>query len=188
MKLWGGASNWNCKRGDWGSLQNPLLERDRQSEVVSSKPSKNMEPWTEVIPKECIILHSTRLHLMAKHASLRNAANNSQSSSMYEGYLLFDDNITWCPCQNTRNVPFYYCYYFSFEIVRRIRGSISMVRPRIFINTLKIEVKRVFAARTYSFLLRNLAILWNSSGLLQFLRPEEKLNFLMLVMIVCNVN
>ena len=54
---------------------------------------RTREPWTEVLPKECIILHSferteamklpvtTRRHLMAKYTSLRNAANNSQSSA-----------------------------------------------------------------------------------------------------------
>ena len=152
MRLWRGGSNWNCKRGDWGSLQNSLLERDIQREVVSSKPSKNLEPWTKVFPKECIILHSTRRHLMAKYTSLRNA-----------------DNIAWCPCQNRIKFPIYYCYYFSFEIVRRQRGSISMVRPRIFINTLKIEVKLNFSARTHSFLW-NLAILTRSK--LKWVFPE----------------
>ena len=55
---------------------------DIQREVASSMPSKNMEPWTDVFPKECIILHFTRRHLMAKYTSLRNAANNSQSSAV----------------------------------------------------------------------------------------------------------
>ena len=64
-------------RGKWSPLSLP----------------RTREPWMEVLPRECIILHSselteakrlqltTRRHLMAKYTSLRNAANNSQSSA-----------------------------------------------------------------------------------------------------------
>lgn len=60
-------------RGKWSPLSLP----------------RTREPWTEVLPKECIILHSfelteakklqvtTRRHLMEKYSSLRNSTNNS---------------------------------------------------------------------------------------------------------------
>ena len=60
-------------RGKWSPLSLP----------------RTREPWTEVLPKECIILHSfelteakrlqvtTRRHLMEKYFSLRNSTNNS---------------------------------------------------------------------------------------------------------------
>ena len=50
---------------------------------------RSIEPWTQMLPKECIILHSfelteakklqatTRKHLMEKYTSLRNVADSS---------------------------------------------------------------------------------------------------------------
>ena len=117
---------------------------------------------------------------MAKHTSLRNAVNKSQSHQllcMYEGYSLFDDIFSWCPCQNTRKVPIYFCHYFSFKIVRRIRGSISIVTPRIFINTLKIEVKRVFSARIYFFFLMKLGNILKQQWAFTVSEARKKLNF-----------
>ena len=60
-------------RGKWSPLNLP----------------RTREPWTEVLPKECIILHSfelteakkllvtTRRHLMEKYTSLRNVTDNT---------------------------------------------------------------------------------------------------------------
>ena len=60
-------------RGKWSPLNLP----------------RTREPWTEVLPKECIILHSfelteanklqvtTRRHLMENYTSLRTPSNNS---------------------------------------------------------------------------------------------------------------
>ena len=63
-----------------------------------------------------------------------------------------------------------------------------MVRPRIFTNTLKIEVKLNFSARTYSLFMKLGNIPKQQWALTVSEARKNMYFFLMLHTIVCNVN
>ena len=118
--LWHGKLNLNfwIVRRKWCCC----CTRDIQREMVSCKPSRNK--WT----LDQSFSHPTRRHLMAKYISLRNAANNSQSTAAGHMWRILAHwwQVHLVPTSKLgKKFPlyfyyyYYYYYYYYLEIVRK---------------------------------------------------------------------